>query len=84
MTEMIEKKEIKVLGICELLENVLGLDRDYWMHLTWDVECKLVNDWAKKNNYYVYSECKEDFFEWEAIDLAEKGGFDGVVMENLS
>jgi hypothetical protein len=31
-----------------------------------------------------YSRCKEDFFTWEAVELAEKEGKKYVLMENMS
>tara|TARA_Y100000361_G_scaffold89293_1_gene79376 strand:- start:301 stop:528 length:228 start_codon:yes stop_codon:yes gene_type:complete len=75
---------MKELGICTLLREVLGLSDDDLLMMDWNEESKLVLDWAKKHNYYVYSEPKDSFFKWEAIKLAEEGGFDGVILESLS
>ena len=75
---------MKELGISTLLREVLGLSDDKLLMMDWNEESKLVLDWAKKHNYYVYSEPKDSFFKWEAIKLAEEGGFDGVILESLS
>ena len=75
---------MKELGISTLLREVLGLSDDKLLMMDWNEESKLVLDWAKKHNYYVYSEPKDSFFKWEAIKLAEEGGFDGVILESLN
>jgi hypothetical protein len=36
------------------------------------------------NNYVLYEKCDEDYFEWEAFQLATTGRYDGVVLSNLS
>lgn len=78
------EKEIKVLGIVELFEKVLNISIEESIAMGWEEENKLVLNWAHKNNYYVYSRPKDEFFKWEAIELAENQGFDGVILENLS
>tara|TARA_B100001094_G_C17812156_1_gene614345 strand:- start:101 stop:340 length:240 start_codon:yes stop_codon:yes gene_type:complete len=77
-------KEIKELGIVELFENVLKIPMDKLIAMDWEEESKLVRDWAEKHNYLVYSEPREKFFKWEAIRLARRYNYDGVILENLS
>jgi len=77
-------KEIKELGIVELFENVLKIPMDRLIAMDWEEESKLVNDWAEKHNYLVYSEPREKFFKWKAIRLARRYNYDGVILENLS
>jgi hypothetical protein len=77
-------QEIKELGIVELFENVLKIPMDRLIAMDWEEESKLVRDWADKNNYYVYSQPKDEFFRWEAIELAKNQDFDGVILESLS
>lgn len=77
-------KEIKELGIVELFENVLKIPMDKLIAMDWEEESKLVRDWADKNNYYVYSQPKNEFFKWEAMRLARRYNYDGVILESLS
>ena len=77
-------KEIKELGIVELFENVLKIPMDKLIAMDWEEESKLVRDWADKNNYLVYSEPRENFFKWEAMRLARRYNYDGVILESLS
>lgn len=76
--------EIKELGIVELLNDVLKVSHEDQMMMSWDEETDLVLSWANENDYYVYSRPKDEFFRWEGIELAEAGGYKGVIFENLS
>ena len=78
------EKEIKVLGIVELFEKVLNISIEESIAMDWKEENKLALGWAEKNNYLVYSEPREKFFKWEAIRLARRYNYDGVILENLS
>jgi len=52
--------------------------------MSYDDECKAVGEWCRVNNYVLYEKCNEDYFEWEAFQLATTGRYDGVVLSNLS
>ena len=78
------ENEIKELGIVELFVKVLNISIEESIAMGWEEENKLVLNWAHENNYYVYSRPKDEFFKWEAIKLAKEGGYEGVILENLS
>lgn len=40
--------------------------------------------WCAKNSVYYYGRPRESFFNWEAIDLAEKANASYVIMEDMS
>ena len=77
-------KEIKEIGIIELFENVLNIPFEERLGMSFEQECKLVIDWAEENDYYVYSRGNDEFFKFEGFELAEKGGYKGVIFDNLS
>ena len=45
---------------------------------------KRYQEWLKANNVYHYSRPREDFFRFEAYELAEAAGCDKLIMEDLS
>ena len=75
---------IKEIGIVELFENVLKIPFEELLNMNYEQECKLVIDWAEENDYYVYSRGHDEFFKFEGFELAEKGGYKGVIFEDLS
>lgn len=77
-------RDIKQIGIVELFERELKISLEQSIAMDWKEETKLVMDWSKEHNYYVYSEPRESFFKHEGIRLAQEGGYDGVIFENLS
>lgn len=71
---------IKVIGICELLEE-LGVDSQ---NLYYDEETELLKAYLEKNNFHYYGEPRENFFEWVGVAEAVALGKVGVVVEDLS
>jgi len=71
---------IKVIGICELLEE-LGIDDK---NLSYDEETEYLKAYLWKNNFHYYGEPRENFFEWVGVAEAITLGKVGVVVENLS
>ena len=45
---------------------------------------QILEEYAEKHNYLIYSRCKDEFSRYEAVHMAIDNGFDGVILENLS
>jgi len=71
---------IKVIGICELLEE-LGIGNK---NLSYDGETEYLKVYLAKNNFHYYGEPRENFFEWAGVQEAIALGKAGVVVEDLS
>lgn len=82
----IKSEDVKVVSKCDLLEELIP---GYWeegkyIHYDYETTCKMVDEWANKHNAYVYERCKEDFYIYEAQELAAEEGNTIVVVDNLS
>ena len=80
------KIEVNNISICELMDIIFPgyWDNQLYTQMSYDAECKAVSEWCTINNYVLYEKCDEDYFEWEAFQLATTGRYDGVVLSNLS
>jgi hypothetical protein len=74
------KNEIKIIGIITLIYDILDLSID----MSYQEEITKVLNWCAENNYHYYARGRDDFFEFEAVEEAQKKGCVGVVLENLS
>jgi hypothetical protein len=77
---------MKTIGMCTLLENIFPgfWDNQLYLQMTYDQQCEAVAEWCQANNYFLYERAKESFFEYEGIQMANAGGYAGVVFSNLS
>ena len=73
-------KEFQSISICTLLDH---LGYDYRIH-SYEDETKMVLNWCMMNNFYLYERSREDFSEFEGIDIAQKTRYAGVVFSDLS
>lgn len=73
--------DIKVTGVCTVLENKLGKD---WWKANYEEHSKIVQEYLKENDAHYYAKPKEDFFLWEAVEEAEALGKKEVVVEDMS
>jgi hypothetical protein len=76
--------EIQTIGIAHLIEQLFPNYYTDYGSVSDEEEFNAIQTWTIENDAYVYSRCREDFFEWEALELAAKYGKRWVIMEDLS
>lgn len=86
-------QEIEVINFTDAVEKEIyerGYKRDF---SDWVEYCEFcqgpegrakLTEWLKKNNAHFYARDNEDFSLWEARVEAMEGGYDRVLVENLS
>ena len=57
---------------------------DYAMELTYDEECRIMQEYCKKNNCYYYGRLRGDFSEAEGYQLAAEEGCTKIYLDDLS
>lgn len=77
------------INICRMLEHIdpeyFEYDGDYDGHMAkTELAEQKMREWAKRNNFCFYAAPREDFSVTAACREAYAGGFDGVIMEDLS
>jgi len=76
--------EFAVLNICDIMDVIYTkAGKQYW-ETTYEWECKKVKEFCKKFGVYLYEKPRESFFKWEGIELAQQGGYKGVILSDLS
>lgn len=74
----------KQISICDLSDYIEVCKDINLLDLSWEEEAKVIVDFCKEHNLYLYEKPKEDYFEWEGISHAIENGYNGVVLSNLS
>ena len=47
-------------------------------------ECEKLKEFCNNFGLYLYEKPREDFFEWEGVEEAQKAGKMGVILSDLS
>ncbi len=78
------EEEFPILNICDVMDWIyLTFDKEAWS-MSWEWECQKVREFCQNFGVYLYEKPREDFFKWEAVEEAEKGGYKGVILSDLS
>ena len=75
---------VNVINICALMEHLWPGYFDGKTNPGFDETGEAIMKWAEENDAYIYSRPREDFFMFEAIDLALAAGKAAVVVEDMS
>jgi hypothetical protein len=82
--EQINTGEFQTYNICNVMDwvySTFGVN-PYSMSYEW--ECDRLKEFCNNFNLYLYEKPREDFFEWEGVEEAYKGGHKGVILSDLS
>lgn len=84
--QALEKEEFHILNICDVMDWIYSTFRPEGQRwdMSWEEECKYINEFSKNFELYLYEKPREAFFEWEGIEEARKGGYRGVILSDLS
>jgi len=68
---------------CDGLRYTLPLIRKHGV-CSYEWECQKLKEFCNNFDVYLYEMPREKFFKWEGIQLAEEGGYKGVILSDLS
>ena len=77
--------EVRVINICEWLDNVYGAD-SWYKHPDYSYEKsgKLMVAWLNEHGGHYYADERQSFFTWKACEEADEAGKPFVIVEDLS
>lgn len=79
-------EEFPILNICDVMDWIhfsFGRGVSMYQHF-FEEESEHLRMFCENFDLYYYGRCREDFNQWEGIQLAKDGGYRGVVLEDLS
>ena len=78
------EEEFPILNICDVMDWIyVTFGKEAWS-MSWEWECKKVKEFCHNFGVYLYEKPRDSFFKWEGIEEAEKGGYKGVILSDLS
>jgi hypothetical protein len=80
----IESGKFEAFNICNVMDwiySTFGVN-PYSMSYEW--ECEKLKEFCDNFGLYLYEKPREGFFSWEGIEEAQKGGYKGVILSDLS
>ena len=78
------EEEFPILNICDVMDWIyVTFGKEAWS-MSWEWECKKVKEFCDNFGVYLYEKPRDSFFKWEGIEEAEKGGYKGVILSDLS
>jgi len=78
----IDTNPIEEFTIVEIIEKIFG--PEYWMNpLSIGEETKILLDYCKENNLYLYERYSDNYCESEGYTHAVDWEYDGVIYSNL-
>lgn len=72
---------IKEFSICEIIDEIRKGDNT---PLLWEDENRIILEFCKNHNYFLYERPRDEFFKWEGYELAVNAGCDGIIYSDLS
>ena len=78
------EKGFPILNICDVMDWIYTTFGKEPYSQSWDWECKRLKEFCENFDVYLYEMPREKFFKWEGIQLAEEGGYKGVILSDLS
>ena len=80
----LEKEEFPILNICDVMDWIyVTFGKEAWS-MSWEWESEKVKEFCDNFGVYLYEKPRASFFKWEGIEEAEKGGYKGVILSDLS
>lgn len=78
------EKGFPILNICDVMDWIYTtFDKEAWS-MSYEWECQKLKEFCENFDVYLYEMPREKFFKWEGIQLAEEGGYKGVILSDLS
>jgi len=78
------EKGFPILNICDVMDWIYTTFGKEAYSQSWDWESKRLKEFCENFEVYLYEMPREKFFKWEGIQLAEEGGYKGVILSDLS
>jgi hypothetical protein len=78
------REGFKQISICDLTDYIEAYKNINFLDISWEEEAKVIVDFCKEHNLYLYEKPREDYFEFEGITHAIDNKYNGVVLSNLS
>jgi len=80
----LEGEEFPILNICDVMDWIYTtFGKEAWSQ-SWEWESEKVKEFCNNFEVYLYERPRSSFFKWEGIEEAEKGGYKGVILSDLS
>jgi len=80
------ENEFPILNICDVSDWIISTfapGKQSWeMDYKW--ETQKLKEFCANFQVYLYEKPRESFYEWEGIEEAQKGGYKGVILSDLS
>lgn len=84
--DQINTGEFQIYNICNVMDwiyTTFAPGKKSWeMSYGWETERLM--EFISNFNLYLYERPREEFFEWEGIEEAQKAGKRGVILSDLS
>lgn len=80
------ENEFPMLNICDVMDWIywtFAPNVEQW-EMSYEWECQKVREFCDNFQVYLYEKPRESFYEWEGIEEAQKGGYRGVILSDLS
>ena len=78
------EEEFPILNICDVMDWIyVTFGKEAWS-MSWEWESEKVKEFCNNFGVYLYEKPRDSFFKWEGIEEAEKGGYKGVILSDLS
>ena len=82
--DQINTGEFQIYNICNVMDWIYTTFNTTYMENGYEWECEKLKEFCNNFGLYLYEKPREDFFEWEGVDEAYKGGHKGVILSDLS
>jgi len=80
------ENEFAVLNICDVSDWIMSTfapGKQCW-EVEYKWETQKLKEFCANFQVYLYEKPRESFYEWEGIEEAQKGGYKGVILSDLS
>ncbi len=82
--DQINTGEFQIYNICNVMDWIYTTFNTTWAETSYEWECEKLKEFCNNFGLYLYEKPREDFFEWEGVEEAQKAGKMGVILSDLS
>jgi len=82
--DQINTGEFEIYNICNVMDWIYTTFNTTYMETSYEWECEKLKEFCNNFGLYLYEKPREDFFEWEGVEEAQKAGKMGVILSDLS
>jgi hypothetical protein len=82
--DQINTGDFEIYNICNVMDWIYTTFNTTWADTSYEWECEKLKEFCNNFGLYLYERPREDFFEWEGVEAAQKAGKRGVILSDLS